>query len=558
MRGFDEIGGVGGGSVEESGAAAQSVGELGGPPRDRAELAAWLRRHSGLRVPGEAVIAGHASPLDYLAHSFFEGRGRWVSAAELADGAIAAGGAPVTPPTPVDSVVWANRGGGKTFLGAVATLLDMVFKPGIEIRILGGSLEQSRRMHAHLRRLFDPRNEAMAALVDGRITERRLRLTNGSVVELLAQSQTSVRGTRVQKLRCDEVDLFDPEVWDAAQLTTRSGTFGGMFVPGSVECLSTMHVPWGMMHRLTREAAEGKRALFRWGVVDVLGECPEERRCRGKLTAGEHEDDPTPRAGDCPLWGECGGCAKRSKRPEREPGHIPITDAIGLKARVSLTTWNAEMLCLRPRRTDSVYPEFEHAAHVREDGPFENIDPPSERWFAGMDFGFRAPTAVIWGALAADGTLWILDERCEVGRLVEEHGQALLTGRARRREAWAAPAFVAVDPAGLAVSDQTGRSSVQILRGMGLTVRTLRKDIKSGLELVRARLRPADATQPPRLFIHPRCTSLIEALEKYHYPSEDPENRSPVKDGADHMADALRYLVQNLEGPGAMRQVRYA
>ena len=39
---------------------------------------------------------------------------------------------------------------------------------------------------------------------------------------VLAQSQRSVRGLRVQKLRCDEVELFDPAVWEAAQLTTRS------------------------------------------------------------------------------------------------------------------------------------------------------------------------------------------------------------------------------------------------------------------------------------------------------------------------------------------------
>jgi hypothetical protein len=35
-------------------------------------------------------------------------------------------------------------------------------------------------------------------MLDGRITERRVKLTNGSVAEVLAQSETSVRGTRVQ------------------------------------------------------------------------------------------------------------------------------------------------------------------------------------------------------------------------------------------------------------------------------------------------------------------------------------------------------------------------
>src|SRR5690606_7299407 len=128
------------------------------------------------------------------------------------------------------------------------TALDLIFKPGIEVRLLAGSLEQARRMHAHLRDLFD--RPGPASMVEGRVTERRLRLTNGSQAEILAQSQTSVRGTRVQKLRCDEVELFDPDVWEAAQLVTRSKECGPVRVRGSIECLSTMHVPYGIMHDL--------------------------------------------------------------------------------------------------------------------------------------------------------------------------------------------------------------------------------------------------------------------------------------------------------------------
>ena len=103
-------------------------------------------------------------------------------------------------------------------------MLDLIFKPGIEVRILGGSMEQSKRMHAHLSGLF--RHQAIAGMLDGKITQTRVRLTNGSACELLAQSQTSVRGTRVQKLRCDEVELFDPDGWGAAQLATRSKQCG--------------------------------------------------------------------------------------------------------------------------------------------------------------------------------------------------------------------------------------------------------------------------------------------------------------------------------------------
>jgi hypothetical protein len=147
------------------------------PDNERA-LQQWLKDHLDLEVPGAAVGAGSAAPLHYLAHAFFDGR------------------VPNEPPAEPDCVVWACRGGGKTFLGAVATMLDMVYKDGIQIRILGGSLEQSRRMHEHLRTLFS--RDWLRELVDGRILERRIRLLNRSQVELLAQSETSVRGVRVQ------------------------------------------------------------------------------------------------------------------------------------------------------------------------------------------------------------------------------------------------------------------------------------------------------------------------------------------------------------------------
>ncbi|MEL6796140.1 MAG: hypothetical protein AAFO89_04875 [Planctomycetota bacterium] len=51
---------------------------------------------------------------------------------------------------------------------------------------------------------------------------------------------------------------------------------------------------------------------------------------------------------------------------------------------------------------------------------------------------------------------------------------------------------------------------------------------------------------------------LIEALERYHYPEDRPEATEPVKDGFDHAADALRYLVINLDEPYSSQRSRYA
>ncbi len=482
--------------------------DLIGPcPSTDDELHAWILEKLAIRVVRQPLIDGHSAPFEYLCHAFFEDR------------------------MPRDCLVWANRGGGKTFYAALATMLDLIFKPGIEIRILGGSLEQSKRMHAHLRDLFCI--DGFDELIEGKITDRRIRLTNNSTVELLAQSQTSVRGTRVQKLRCDEVELFDREVWEAAQLVTREkrcegaqGSRNGVRVRGSIECLSTLHVPYGLMHDLISQSIEDggeSRKIFRWGVVDVLDACDDQaHQC---LT-----DD-----GPCPLAAECAGKAKGRDRQHQVPGHISIDDAIALKKRVGHETWNAEMLCLRPKRTDCVLPDFDPGIHVVDTLP-EGAD--RWRWIGGMDFGIRSPTVVLFACVDPDGCLWVGSEYLKVDTALDKHIEAIQSHQHRLE-------WVGVDPAGRQRGFQTGISDVQAMRKAGLTVHDRRLGLHEGLGLIRARLKPASG--PARLYIHRSCKNLIESLEKYHYPADQPMCASPEKDGSDHCVDALRYMIQNLD-----------
>lgn len=489
-------------------------------PKTPEELHEWLGAWLDLEVPQEPLIPGHASPMSYLEHAFFEGRGGFGSQ-EVS--------------SPPDCVVWANRGGGKTFLGAVATLLDLVFKPGIEVRILAGSLDQSKRMHAHLRGLFAM--HPFDALVEGKVGERKLRLTNGSGVELLAQSQASVRGTRVQKLRCDEVELFDPEVWEAAQLVTRSKEIdvpgvGPVRVRGAIEALSTMHRPYGLMYELVQEASPDpassglRRRLMKWGVVDVLGSCSEARACEG-----------------CELEPECGGKAKASGRA---PGHISIEDALDLKGRVGSATWEAEMLCLRPTRSGTVLPEFDRRRHVVSDEP---AHADAELWIGGMDFGYRGDTVVLWACVRRDSVLVVVDESVASEMVMGAHVATITEAR------WPKLGWIGVDPAGNQRNDQTGVSNAALLRSAGLTVRDRRMGLAEGIMLLRSRL--ASGTGKSRLLVHERCGRLIESLERYHYPEDNPRTLAPVKDGADHAVDALRYMVQNLDRPYTSSRSRY-
>src|SRR5262245_21088696 len=187
------------------------------------QLLAWIKHHLDLHIPSVSVCADHCAPFEYLRTAYFE--------------------------PAQDMVVWAPRGGGKTRLAAIATLLDLLHKPGCSVRILGGSLEQSLRMWEHL---FPDVVKVAEHLLLGRArNSRRIELRNGSVAAVLAQSDRAVRGLRVQKLRCDEVEMFDPAIWEAAQLVTRSERDRkSKMMYGAIEAISTFHRPWGLMSKI--------------------------------------------------------------------------------------------------------------------------------------------------------------------------------------------------------------------------------------------------------------------------------------------------------------------
>lgn len=472
------------------------------PCRTPDELHAWIRRHLNLTIPRTPVCQGHGTPFEYLCRAYFE--------------------------PSADQIVWAPRGGGKTSLAAIATLLDLLHKPGTAVRILGGSLEQSLRLWDHLLPHLETIDEASGdekskLIANPKSTSRKLKLTNGSTAAVLTQSQRSVRGLRVQKVRCDEVELFDPLVWEAAQLTTRSrgmhGNSHGPAVRGSIEALSTLHQPFGLMRTLVDGALESGRVLVKWCLLDVLEHCPPEREC-----------------GSCPLWQDCRGVAK-----ERANGFFKIDDAIAMKGRVSLDVWKSEIMCQKPSTRGLVYSNFDAEQHVRLDPPF---DLRTAEWTLAMDFGFSAPFVCLWIAKAGE-MVYVMDEYLQDQRTIDAHLTEI------KRRPWPATTRVACDPAGNGRQDQTARSNIDCLRAAGFRVKSQPSSITDGIELVRAALRSASGQV--RLQFHPRCKKLIAALQTYHYPNAQSE--LPEKDGiSDHPLDALRYFyVNNQHQPIARR-----
>lgn len=74
-------------------------------PQTRRDLKNYVKVFLGIDVPDKRICPEHQNPMDYLWHTFYESKHEPRAANH-------------------DSIVWANRAGGKTELAAVATLLD--------------------------------------------------------------------------------------------------------------------------------------------------------------------------------------------------------------------------------------------------------------------------------------------------------------------------------------------------------------------------------------------------------------------------------------------------
>ncbi|MHC4758229.1 MAG: phage terminase large subunit family protein [Planctomycetota bacterium] len=467
-------------------------------PQTRGDLRNYVKIFCDIDVPDESKCKGHKSPMDYLWHAFSCGfsSGRRENS---------------------DAVVWANRGGGKTELAAVATLLDCIFKPGCQVRILAGSGEQAGRMYEYLVKFLD---SGFGKFLEGEVRKNLCRFLNGSAVEVLTQSETSVRGHHIQKLRCDEVELFRPGVFSAAKFTTQ--TKHG--VTAGLETISTMHKPYGLMHDLITEAKNRDVPVYKWCLWEVIERCIERSCSR------------------CPMWDDCRGVAKNCS------GYLKVDDCITMMRRSSRACWETEMLCRRPSLENAVFNEFDPSLHVREVD--YNPDLPLYR---SLDFGFVNPFVCLFIQVDADGVVRVIDEYIRRRATVEIHAEQIKQ-RTPCSEENVAGTYC--DPAGAGRNDITGTSAVRVLRTRGILARYRRSGIVEGIELIRRAVRAGDGNS--HLVISPCCRRLIEAMRCYHYPQTTGTRGSelPQKDGVyDHPIDALRYFFVNYNR-GAMDGTR--
>lgn len=219
------------------------------PPKTRDELWKFVRDTWGIRIPRVTVCADHCSPFDAFADAFF---------AQTEHG------------TPVPMSVWhASRGfGGKSALLALLAQTEAATL-GAKVNLLGGSGEQSERVLKYMYgeeipNTFWEHPNAPVHLIQGGLEHGALKketvLLNGGYIRALMASSRSVRGPHPERLRLDEVDEMELDIFDSSM----GQTMALRNIPAQTVASSTWHYSDGTMTEILKRAKEKGWPVYRW------------------------------------------------------------------------------------------------------------------------------------------------------------------------------------------------------------------------------------------------------------------------------------------------------
>jgi hypothetical protein len=423
------------------------------------------------------------------------------------------------------------RGGGKSFLSALDTHLNSLWYPGHGTRILGGSKAQSEQIFRALRRIVGNQTEpsCIAELLKDRAEYR-----NGSEVEILAASSTSVRGPHVPSLKLDEVEEIDTDLLEAAMgmCMNQEGYRGSVFMT------STWHRVGGPMEGLVERAHAGNFPLFSFCSFEILERCPEER------SGPRLENCP-----NCPLVRWCH--ADRDSHPsglpkaKRSDGHYAIDSLIQKVRSTSVRTFEADYLCLGPKACGLWFPSFDPITHVSTRAEYDPKYPVQLAIDSGVFSGAVLFQIVRLGSPPEIEEVHVFADYLKENIPAEQVGRDLI--ELANHHCQGRLDVISTDPVG-AARNAIGPTVMAEYERAGL--RPVRRwpggGVADGLALVDSFLHPADGST--RLLIHPRSTRLIQAFQSYRrarrggqwqdYP-EDPQH--PHEDMMDALRGGLRH-----------------
>lgn len=164
-------------------------------------------------------------------------------------------------------------------------------------------------------------------------------------------------------------------------------------------------------------------------------------------------------------------------------------------------------------------------------GSFQNIDTTSMDVFAGLDVGYRDPTAFCVIAYSWDEEkFFVLDEYFDAERTTEQHAAEIR----RMIDKWDLD-YIYIDSA----AQQTRFDFAQ---NYDISTVNAKKSLLDGIGHV------AGVVDNNRLLVDQKCQEVLLSLDQYQWdPNPNLMKEKPKHNRASHMADALRYALYSFE-----------
>jgi hypothetical protein len=479
--------------------------------RTPSQLKRWIRDYTGIRIPDKAVCPGHQSPWECF-EAIHLGR-------------------------PSLALVLGSRGSGKSFLSALDTHLTSRWDPDHGTRILGGSKAQSVQIYNALRDIatrFEGRNGGDSEAI-AKLRKDGASYLNGSIVEILAASSTSVRGPHVPSLKLDEVDEIDVDIREAAMGMCLGRKAGGKKkrrgMNASAIMTSTCHRINGPMAKLIERAAQGEFPLYTMCTFEVLERCPKSR------SGPNLEKCP-----ECPIVRYCHDVSDGGPpKAKRSNGHYPIESLIQKVQSMGLRAFEADYLCKLSSSESAWFPNFKPETHVTDRAEYS----PGYEVHLAVDSGVFTG-AVFFQVVVVQGEDGPVEEVHVFADYLAENVTAYANAKAilelskvrcngLLHHAMTDPAGKSRTPMGVTVLAEYVRG------GLILDAWPLGK-VSDGLALLDSFITPA-GDKAPRLLVHSRCKATIQALQSYRrakrngqWLDEPADPQHPYED----LVDALR------------------
>lgn len=313
-------------------------------------------------------------------------------------------------------------------------------------------------------------------------TELSIELQNGSRIELKgADNPDSLRGVGIHYLVMDEVQDIDPDAWKTVLRPTLASTGGHVLFIGTPKAYNFLY------------------ELY------MLGQ-KEENRSAGKWVSWQFPTMTSP--------------------------FIPREEIEAAKQDMDDKSFNQEFNASFETMSGRVYYPFDRRVHVK---PLK-FDSGRPIW-VGQDFNLDPMSSVIFQP-QPNGELWAVDEIVLKGSNTEEVCQEL----EKRYWRYQKDMIIYPDPAGSYGQHARGESDLDIFREHGFVRQRYHRKhpaIADRVNAVNRMLKSADGRV--RLYIDPKCKSLINSLEQTIYKKG---SREIDKDAdVEHSADAAGYCI---------------